>query len=172
MNALSTDVVSWDTTTDGAPLSAFHSRVDTLRSFHNAMVPSLILQVYLLLFEFPLLALYLYGPYANGWLFWGGKELSEICALLTGVSVEHWRRNGDVCQNLIYSRFNSFVLLFAVACYVCILCAVAYRCCCCGCDALCVGNKCNYLLRCCNHRRPTTSQQTASDISTTKTLPS
>lgn len=72
--------------------------------------------------------LYRYGPSLHGYGFWGGMELSSICALVTGVGTHHWLLNEDACKEIYTHHEDAFVI--AVTAAICVfvlinmLCAV------------------------------------------------
>lgn len=69
--------------------------------------------------ERPLLQVYLYGPAFQGYGFWGGMETEVICNVVTNVSVDHWREHTAECAELVYSRFESYmVVVYAVIYFV------------------------------------------------------
>ena len=65
----------------------------------------------------PLSRLYLYGPTLNGWGFWGGQEVSLICAQQTSLNVNFWRENEDQCYELISKQFQSITVLVETVMY-------------------------------------------------------
>ena len=71
--------------------------------------------------ELPLLALYLNGPQLNGFGFWEGLSLAEICARLTGVESRMWDSNMDMCQDLVQRKFGAFLISCYFAMYVVVM---------------------------------------------------
>ena len=68
------------------------------------------------LVEWPLGALFMWGPSPIGW---GGLEPSAICARMTGTEQGTWERedNRDDCEQLILRRFDSWVVTAYVTAY-------------------------------------------------------
>lgn len=58
----------------------------------------------------PLLYLYLRGPSCGNWCMWAGTSYVDICAYITGVPSDHWKKNEILCKKLIITRFQSFLV--------------------------------------------------------------
>lgn len=66
--------------------------------------------------EMPLLALYLGGP---GWLGgWSGRDISAVCADLTGVPETHWYINQWECERLVIRKFEALLIAFYFGLYL------------------------------------------------------
>lgn len=64
-----------------------------------------------MIFITPLRELYFHGPWINGWGFWAGKDVEEICAYLNPTTSQmHWIRNIDDCNELVQRHFNTFLI--------------------------------------------------------------
>jgi hypothetical protein len=59
----------------------------------------------------PLARLYMFGPSVGGIGFWGGQDISEICAQKTNLSSEFWKENSFECFQLISKNFYGMVVL-------------------------------------------------------------
>lgn len=59
---------------------------------------------------YPIRKLYLQGPRINGFGFWQGSPLSEICASITSIPVEHWNINNAECEAVINKKFDAIVV--------------------------------------------------------------
>lgn len=77
--------------------------------------------MYNMLISAPLKKLYYYGPSIGGVGFWGGKEFSEICHLLTSMESAFWMENSEKCESLINTRFGAFQISLEVILYFVIL---------------------------------------------------
>ena len=73
--------------------------------------------IFFVVFELPILQLYISGPSIAGYGFWQGQQPAEICSTLTTVSAKHWQLNPVECGDLIYRRFESFMVLVYVLIY-------------------------------------------------------
>lgn len=77
-----------------------------------------------LLFEYPLLMLYMHGPTLNGFGFWEGRSLSDICSVLTNVPSLHWTASRDnvlECASLIDRKFQSLMVMLYFVVYMSML---------------------------------------------------
>lgn len=69
----------------------------------------------------PLVRLYLRGPAVNGWGFWGGRPVAEVCATASNVAVEFWERNPEVCAMLVERNVDGMVVAFETVVYYALL---------------------------------------------------
>lgn len=72
------------------------------------------------LFINPIRNLYFKGPWINGWGFWSGKTMEEICTYMNpSTSQMHWMKNTDDCIELVDKRFDSFMvsIYFGLYCF-------------------------------------------------------
>lgn len=69
------------------------------------------------LFEQPLLYIFLFGPELHGYGFWGGKDITSICARTTGVQVSHWENNRYLCETIVYRQFTGYITGFYAIIY-------------------------------------------------------
>ena len=67
--------------------------------------------------ERPLLQVYLYGPSFNGYGCWAGLEPAGICTAVTNVPVDHWREHHTECAELVYHRFESYMVVVYAGMY-------------------------------------------------------
>jgi hypothetical protein len=92
--------------------------VRAIRSHVKGYLPFLNNVIFIIL-ELPLMQLYLQGPAFGGYGFWQNTEPAVICERITNVQHNHWENNLNVCSDLIYQRFASFMLLLYVGMYIC-----------------------------------------------------
>jgi len=64
----------------------------------------------------PMKNLYLNGP--KSLFCWGGAELSDICAKITGSSSDFWNKNIPECITIIEKQFNSYYIMLTTILYV------------------------------------------------------
>ena len=69
----------------------------------------------------PLYTLFRKGPLLNGFGFWGGKEDSEICSILTNVDSQIWIQNPNQCNILIQRQYDSFSVTLYTICFLCFI---------------------------------------------------
>lgn len=65
----------------------------------------------------PLLFLFLHGPSISYWGFWKSKDFYEICAHMTHLPKEHFQAHPQICENLIWQDFHSWLTLIHVVLY-------------------------------------------------------
>ena len=64
-----------------------------------------------MIFIHPLRDLYFQGPWVNGWGFWAGKDVEEICAYMNPTTSQmHWIRNINDCNELVERHFQTFLV--------------------------------------------------------------
>lgn len=73
-------------------------------------IPNCILLFYEKFILFPLGRLYLLGPTLYGWGFWGGTDISHICASKTHLNSEFWKQNPSQCIQMIGKNFYSIIV--------------------------------------------------------------
>lgn len=78
-------------------------------SIYNANNSSWLSAVFFHVAINPMLQLYLFGPSILG--FWEGQRAEDICNSMTNIPSRHWENNIEECFDLIYRRFNSYVVL-------------------------------------------------------------
>ena len=61
--------------------------------------------------------LYRMGPGFGNFGFWGGRSVTDICALMTGVGIEHWQRNTEDCEDLVHRQCRSHAVLLETVVY-------------------------------------------------------
>lgn len=66
----------------------------------------------------PLARLYLWGPHLNGWGFWAGKALHDICAQMTHMPSDFWIHHPDECMQVISKSFYSNIILIETCVYL------------------------------------------------------
>lgn len=65
----------------------------------------------------PLETLYLHGPSFGGYGFWGGSDMSTICATSTGTEARFWESHNEYeCERLVDKKVTAFVLLCISMC--------------------------------------------------------
>lgn len=64
----------------------------------------------------PMKNLYLNGP--KSLFCWGGDELYDICARITGSSSEFWNKNMPECITIIEKQFKSYYIMLTTILYV------------------------------------------------------
>jgi hypothetical protein len=73
------------------------------------------------LLEYPLYILYIHGPSLNGWLFYEGRSIDEICADLTNVPNQHWLLNISECKSLISRKLTAIIVFIYFMVYMMII---------------------------------------------------
>jgi hypothetical protein len=68
-------------------------------------------------FILPVAKLYLWGPGLGGWGFWGGMDMSEICAHKTTLNSAFWRQHPDECAEIVSRHVYSVAILIETIVY-------------------------------------------------------
>jgi hypothetical protein len=95
-------------------------KMETSLTVHNVVIDTCIhyiMQVYHHVVLYPLAKLYMYGPTLNGWGFWGGQDISHICAQKTSLDAEFWKHHPHECIEIIGKNFYAFVILMETLIY-------------------------------------------------------
>lgn len=71
------------------------------------------------LFVNPIRNLYFRGPWVNGWGFWSGKTIDEICTYINPSTNQlHWLKNNMECLEIVEKRFDSFMVIVNFTLYL------------------------------------------------------
>ncbi len=73
--------------------------------------------IYRRLILLPFMQLYLQGPTLAGYGFYGGRDMSFVCASKTTMPQFFWEHHPQMCLEIIERDANSLIMTVAVVCY-------------------------------------------------------